>query len=222
MIQLVIKNYIAFATEVLLFFLLYSYELNIIQMKLNQIKENFNGKSSKSQVNAVMNKMRDIIKFAQTVMINVQQEQECQTNHYHQKSPQLCVGDKVWLAIGEQYSIRRLNWKFDYKNQKYTVTEVVSLHAVCFNIEDVHSVFHVNWLHFAADDLLFSQPQSDDQSAPIHMENEKEWYINEIVTKKLCCHNYGVTKWFQVKYTGYAVPEWNWVMNMKDTAALEQ
>ena len=42
-----------------------------------------------------MSKMRDVMEFAQTVMINVQQEQKCQTNHHHQKSPQLYVDDKV-------------------------------------------------------------------------------------------------------------------------------
>ena len=73
-IQLAIKNHVASATEVSSFFLFYSYELDIIQMELSQIKESFNGKFSKSWVDAVMSKMRNIMKFAQTVMINVQQK----------------------------------------------------------------------------------------------------------------------------------------------------
>ena len=76
--------------------------------------------------------------------------------------------------IKKQYSTGKLNWKLDYKNQKYTVTEIISLHTVCFNIEDVHSVFYVNWLCFTADDLLPSQSQFNDQSASIHMKNEKK------------------------------------------------
>ena len=63
MIQLIIKNHIISATEVLSFFLLYSYKLNTIQMKSSQIKESFNEKSSKSQADTVMSKMRDIMKF---------------------------------------------------------------------------------------------------------------------------------------------------------------
>ena len=82
-------------------------------------------------------------------------------------------------------------------------------------------MFHVDWLHLTADDPLLSQPQSDDQSALIYVKGEKEWYVDEIVAEKLCCHGCGIMKWFQVKYTGYIVPEWNWVMNMKDTAALK-
>ena len=76
MIQLAIKNQIISATEVLLFFLLHDYELDTIQIKPSQIKENLNGKFSKSQADAVINKMRDTIKFAQIIMINMQQEQK--------------------------------------------------------------------------------------------------------------------------------------------------
>ena len=113
------------------------------------------------------------------------------------------------MAIEKQYSTERPSQKLDYKNQKYTVTEVVSLHAVCFNIENIHFMFHINWLHFAADNSLLSQSQSDDQSASIHVEGEKEWYVDKIIAEELYCHDCGVTKWFQVKYMGYAVSEWN-------------
>ena len=222
MIQLAIKNYIVSATKISSFFLFYSYELDTIQMKLSQIKENLNGKFSKFWADTVISKMKDIIKFAQTVMINVQQEQECQINCHCQKSPQLCVNDKVWLTIEKQYSTRRPNWKLDYKNQKYIVTEIVSPHAVCLNIEDVYLIFHVDWLHLAADDPLLSQPQSDDQLAPIYVKSKKEWYIDEIVTEKLCHHDCDVIKWFQIKYTDYAIPEWNQATNMKNTTTLKQ
>ena len=76
MVQLVIKNHIASATEISLFFLLHNYELNTIQMKLSQIKKSFNEKSLKFWVDTVMSKMENIMKFAQTVIINTQQEQE--------------------------------------------------------------------------------------------------------------------------------------------------
>ena len=119
------------------------------------------------------------------------------------------------MTIGKQYSTRRPSWKLDYKNQKYIVTEVVLLHTVCLNIEGVHPMFYVNWLCLTADDLLPSQPQSDDQLAPIYMEGKEEWYVDEIIAEELRRHGRGVTKWFQVKYTGYAVPEWNRATNME-------
>ena len=52
--------------------------------------------------------------------------------------------------------------------------KVILLHAVHLSIENVHSVFYVDQLHFAADNTLSSQPQLDDQPAPIHMDSEKE------------------------------------------------
>ena len=125
------------------------------------------------------------------------------------------------MIIEKQYSIRKLNQKLDYKNQKYTITEIVSLHAVHFNIKSVHSVFYINQLYFAADDSLLSQPQFDNQSAPIYVENKEKWYIDKIVAEKLCHYNCDVMKWFQIKYTDYAVLEWNQAMNIKDTATLK-
>ena len=83
-------------------------------------------------------------------------------------------------------------------------------------------MFHVDWLRLAADNALPSQPQLNDQPAPIHMNSEEEWYMDKIIAKELHCHGHDITKWLQVKYTGYAVPEWNQASNMKDTATLEQ
>ena len=130
-------------------------------------------------------------------------------NCHHQESPQLHVSDKVWLTIEKQYSTGRLNQKLNYKNQKYTVMKVISLYTVCFSIEDVYSMFHVDWLCLAADNALSSQPQLNDQSAPIYMNSKKEWYINMIITEEFCCHDYDVIKWFQIKYTDYIVLKWN-------------
>ena len=45
-------------------------------MKSNQIKKSFNEKFSKFQTDTVMNKMKNIMKFAQAVIINVQQKQK--------------------------------------------------------------------------------------------------------------------------------------------------
>ena len=81
------------------------------------------------------------------------------------------------------------------------------LHAVYLNIEDVYFIFHVDQLHLTVNNPLPSQLQPDDQSASIYVESEKKWYVDEIVAEELYCHGCSVTKWFQVKYMGYAIPE---------------
>ena len=49
---------------------------------------------------------------------------------------------------------KQFNQKLNYKNQKYTVTEVISSHAVHFNIKNIHSIFHINQLCLAANNPL--------------------------------------------------------------------
>ena len=39
------------------------------------------------------------------------------------------------------------------------------------------------------------------------MDSEEKWYINKIVAEKFCHHDYGITKWFQIKYTEYVILE---------------
>ena len=196
MIQLVIKNHVAFLTEVFLFFLLYNYELDTIQIEPNSsIRKSPNVRPPKSWADAVMSKMKNAMKFDQAAIINVQQEQKRQVNCHCWESPQLCVSDKVWLIIEKQYNTGRPSQKLDYKNQKYTVMEVISPHTVCLSIEGVHPILHIDWLCLAADDVLPNQPQLDDQPAPIHMDGEEEWYMDEIIAKEFCHHNCDVIKW---------------------------
>ena len=75
MIQLAIKNHIVFLIKISLFFLLYDYELNTIQIEQNsevRFRRNPDLKSLKFWADAVMSKMKNAMKFIQTVIINTQ------------------------------------------------------------------------------------------------------------------------------------------------------
>ena len=77
MIQLAIKNYIVFLIKIFLFFLFHDYELNTIQIEQNseiKFRKNPDSRFSKFQTDVIMSKMKDAMKFAQTVMINTQQK----------------------------------------------------------------------------------------------------------------------------------------------------
>ena len=78
------------------------------------------------------------------------------------------------------------------------------------------------FFYFAADDTLPNQFQFDDQLVSIHVNGKEEWYIDKIIAEEFCHYSCCVTKWLQIKYTDYAVSEWNWAFNMEDTAVLEQ
>ena len=71
------------------------------------------------------------------------------------QSPQLRVGDKVWLKLDSHFRTKRPNRKLDWKNLKYIVLELVGPSAVKLNTPGrIHLVFNVNKLRLAAIDLL--------------------------------------------------------------------
>ena len=79
MVQLAIKNCIVFLIKISSFFLFHNYELDIIQIEQNlkiKFRKNPDLKFSKFWTDVIMSKMKDAMKFAQTVMINAQQKQK--------------------------------------------------------------------------------------------------------------------------------------------------
>ncbi|KAF2174919.1 hypothetical protein K469DRAFT_769306, partial [Zopfia rhizophila CBS 207.26] len=76
------------------------------------------------------------------------------------EAPQLRVGDKVWLKLK--------NKKLDWKNAKYTVENIISLHAIKLNTPPgLNLTFHVNRLRLVSNDLLLSQPTDNPQPSLI-------------------------------------------------------
>jgi hypothetical protein len=58
-------------------------------------------------------RLRQSIQLAQATMGEAQQEQELQANKRRKQSPQLRVGDKVWLKLGDHYKTKRPSRKLD-------------------------------------------------------------------------------------------------------------
>ena len=152
-------------------------------------------------------------------MGEAQQEQERQANKRRKQSPQLRVGDKVWLKLGDHYKTKRPSRKLDWKNAKYTVLKMVGPNAVKLNTPGrVHPVFNVNMLRLASSDPLPSQPQDDNELEPIKVDREEMYLVEEILKER----GKGRRKQYLVKWEGYSDPTWEPALNLKHTDALQE
>jgi hypothetical protein len=172
MASIAIKGREARSTRVSPFFLQYGYNVDSIQLDVSQgpnreelearVKPDFD------KAKAIVEKFKQVFDIAQTTMAEAQQEQERQANRHRHEQPKLQVNDKVWLSYRKQLSNGRPNKKLDWKNAKYTVTEVINSHSVRLNTPPgIHNVFHVDRLRLASSDPFPSQPNNDTQPAPV-------------------------------------------------------
>jgi hypothetical protein len=86
----------------------------------------------------------------------------------------------------------------------------VGLYAYRLNTPPgIHNVFHTSLLHPVATDPLPSQIQDDIQPAPIIIDSEEEYEIEEILNNRIKRgrgRNGPLKRQFLYKWTGYATP----------------
>ncbi|KAF2193914.1 hypothetical protein K469DRAFT_782227, partial [Zopfia rhizophila CBS 207.26] len=81
-------------------------------------------------------------------------------------------------------STRRGNKKLDWKNAKYTVENIISLHAIKLNTPPgPNPTFYVDRLQLASNDLLPSQLTDDPQPPPIQVDDHEEHVVQDIVAE---------------------------------------
>lgn len=111
--------------------------------------------------------------------------------------------------------------KMDWKNAKYTVTELIGSHAVRLNTPPgPHNVFHMLNIQRSANDPLPSQIVHKPQLPAIIDNNGQEvYYVDKILRHK---HNKSIGKVSMlVKWSGYEKLTWELVTELIETDALQ-
>ena len=223
--QIAIRSRPATSTGVSPFFLQHGYEVDPIQLWLEDslLDLHQQPRSEKEAAQAIVRKYKETIDFINASLAEAQQEQERNANKRRRESPILKVGDRVWLEYGRQLSNTRPSKKLDWKNAKFQVVEVISPHNVRLNVpRGIHDVFHVDRLKLALENPLPSQGTDDWQpEAVISIDGEEEWEVEDIVAE-VWRKNGRRAHSFEVKWRGYAQTTVQRREALEDTLALDR
>ncbi len=121
MTELVINNHNSILTEVSLFFLSYKYYMKPLQL-LEKLKSVQSTKSSVQKADQIVQKMKEVTKWAQMTITVTQQVQKKTVNWRRQQSYDFMKEDKVWLNLKNIYMNCSCK-KFDAKNVKYIIVK---------------------------------------------------------------------------------------------------
>ena len=220
--MLAINNRNATSTGISPFFLTHGYDVDLLDLAKGEEELRTSGGSPVARGEAFVAKLKEAVQVAQAAMATAQELQEEYANRARQVAEQFRVGDKVWLRLNN-VKTDRPSRKLDWRNAKYTVTELIGSHACRLDTPPgIHNVFHVMHLKRTSDDPLPSQAQDDTQPPAIVPEDdpdgEEEWQVEEILDSR---RTRGATK-VLVKWTGYAQPTWEPLSAFLETEALDR
>jgi hypothetical protein len=223
MAAIAIKGREARSTKVSPFFLQHGYNVDPLQLDVSQGPDRADltteARSDYDKAKAIVEKFQQVFDLAQANMAEAQQEQERQANRHRREQPTLRVHDKVWLSYQRQLSNQRPNKKLDWKNAKYTVTEVIDSHSVRLNTPPgINNVFHVDRLRLASSDPFPSQPSDDAQPDPVLVNGEAESEVEKLMAEV----SYRKKLFYEVKWSGYALTTFEPAENLKDNIALDE
>lgn len=172
---------------------------------------------------AIASKLREAQEWAAASMAVAQQDQEYYANQRRAPAPIYKVGDQVWFKLTNARRKGHDNKKLDWVNAKYTVTKVVSPHAVRLDIPGrIFPTVHVDKLRLASTDPLPSQVVEEWNPEPIQVEGEDEYDVECIVDE----HKTNDQMFYLVKWRGWdTLPQdytWESLEAMEDTKALDK
>jgi hypothetical protein len=222
--ELAINNRNAASTGISPFFMIHGYNVDPIQIDEELEERNESARLSPiARGEQVVKKLIDARNWAEAAIAVAQQTQEQHANRHRQPAAQFKVGDKVWLNL-KNIKTDRPSKKLDWRHAKYTVTKVISSHAYELDVPPgVWNRFHITLLRPAATNPLPSQQQDDTQPLAIISEDgHEEWEVEEILRARSRKRGRGYQRQVLVKWKGYALPTWEPLQAMKETAALDE
>ena len=218
--ELAVNNRDAHSTGVSPFFLAHGYHLEPLQLEETP-RDVRVPRGPIQQADLIVRQLQEAREWAQTSMAVAQQEQEEAANRVRQQAPQFRVGDKVWLNLRNVRTMRPSK-KLDWKNAKYTITEVVGSHSYRLNTPSgIHNIFHSDLLRTAATDPLDSQAVDDNQPGPVIIEDQEEYEVKKILKERTVRRGRGSQKQYLIEWTGYAEPTWEPASALQDVVALD-
>jgi len=217
--ELALNNRDASSTGVSPFFLMHGYHVE--PLVLPEEPQSVRSPQSPVQTaDSIVRKLRSAVEWAQSAMAVSQQEQEEQANRLRTEGPRFKVGDKVWLSL-RNIKTDRTNKKLDWKNAKYTVTDVIGSHSYRLDTPPgIHNVFHSELLRLAATDPLPSQTSDDAQPPAYVVDDQEEYDVEAILRTTKIRRGRGHQFKVLVKWKGYARPTWEPLSALSETAAL--
>ncbi len=163
MTELVINNHDFVLTEVSFFFLFHEYYMKSLQL-LEKLKLIQSVKSSVQKADQIVQKMKEVTKWAQMSMTVTQQIQKEMMNQKSQQSYDFKKEDKIWLNL-KNIHMNCLCKKFDAKNVKYIIVKKISSHSFCLNTSlSIHNMFYSIMFQSAVINTLSFQHTTDSQS----------------------------------------------------------
>jgi hypothetical protein len=220
--ELALNNKNSATTGVSPFFLTHGYDIPIVETIAHTSEDLDNG-SPIARAEAVVAKLREAKEWAQMAMALAQQDQARHADRHRAPAPRFEVGDSVWLNL-KNIRTTRASKKLDWKNRKFTITEVIGSHAYRLDTPPgIHNVFHTNLLRLAHKDPWPSQVNEEREPPPVVTdEGDEEYEVEEVIRARTKKVRGKPQRQVQVKWRGYLTPTWEPLDALQSTAALAQ
>ncbi len=219
MTELVINNHDFILTEVSLFFLSHEYHMKPLQL-LEKLKPVWSVKSSVQKADQIVQKMKEVTKWAQMTMTVTQQIQKKMTNWKRQQFDDFKKEDKIWQNLKNIHTDHSCK-KFNVKNVKYIIVKKINSHFFCLNtLLSIHNMFHSVMLQSTVINAFSFQCTTDSQFLSQIVSNEKEFEIKKILKKRFVWHKEEFKKKYLMKWVSYTQFTWESMSVLKDTVTL--